>query len=218
MSIDTPHVDWFALSPTLILLGARPALLLLAAVLVPKRCAGASLARSSAALGFVGRVRARDPRSPTRAPTARTAVADSIFRDRWAAIAQILIAGCGLLAVARLVRRALARGPRRRVLRAARRGRRAGWCSSSRPANLMTLFLGLEWFSIALYILCAIDIDLAGSLEAGLKYLIVGAVGSAMLLFGSALVYGATGELGFDKIARRRRARDDVAARRSASR
>ena len=68
-------------------------------------------------------------------------------------------------------------------------------------ANLMTLFLGLEWFSIALYVMCAIDIDLVGSLEAGLKYLVVGAVGSATLLFGSALVYGATGELSFDKIA-----------------
>ena len=56
--------------------------------------------------------------------------------------------------------------------------------------NLMTLFLGLEWFSIALYVLTAIDIDLVGSLEAGLKYLIIGAVGSATLLFGSALVYG----------------------------
>ena len=65
----------------------------------------------------------------------------------------------------------------------------------------MTMFLGLEWFSIALYVLCAIDIDLVGSLEAGLKYLIIGAVGSATLLFGSALVYGATGELGFDEIA-----------------
>ena len=43
--------------------------------------------------------------------------------------------------------------------------------------------------------LCAIDIDLVGSLEAGLKYLIIGAVGSATLLFGSALVYGATGQL-----------------------
>ena len=68
-------------------------------------------------------------------------------------------------------------------------------------ANLMTLFLGLEWFSIALYVMCAIDIDLVGSLEAGLKYLVIGAVGSATLLFGSALVYGATGELSFDKIA-----------------
>jgi len=65
----------------------------------------------------------------------------------------------------------------------------------------MTLFLGLEWFSIALYILCAIDVELAGSLEAGLKYLIIGSFGSAMLLFGSALVYGATGALRFHEIA-----------------
>ena len=74
-------------------------------------------------------------------------------------------------------------------------------------ANLMTLFLGLEWFSVCLYILCAIEIDLEGSLEAGLKYLIIGGMGSAVLLFGSALVYGATGELGFSAIATRRRRR-----------
>src|ERR1700741_5045091 len=69
-------------------------------------------------------------------------------------------------------------------------------------STLMTLFLGLEWFSICLYVLCAIDVELAGSLEAGLKYLIVGGFGSAMLLFGSALVYGATGALRFGEIAR----------------
>ena len=67
--------------------------------------------------------------------------------------------------------------------------------------NLMTLFLGLEWFSIALYILCAIDGDRERSLEAGLKYLVVGSFGSAILLFGSALVYGATGKIGFEEIA-----------------
>jgi NADH-quinone oxidoreductase subunit N len=49
--------------------------------------------------------------------------------------------------------------------------------------------------------MCAIDTHLVGSLEAGLKYLIIGAVGSSTLLFGSALVYGVTGELAFDQIA-----------------
>ncbi len=67
--------------------------------------------------------------------------------------------------------------------------------------NLMTLFLGLEWFSLCLYVLVAIDTDRATSLEAGLKYVIVGSFGSAILLFGSAFVYGATGELGFSQIA-----------------
>jgi NADH-quinone oxidoreductase subunit N len=66
--------------------------------------------------------------------------------------------------------------------------------------NLMTLFLGLEWFSICLYILCAVDRDRLGGLEAALKYLVIGGFGSAVLLFGSALVYGATGQLGFAAI------------------
>ena len=67
--------------------------------------------------------------------------------------------------------------------------------------NLMTLFLGLEWFSLCLYILVAFDNERATSLEAGLKYLVVGGFGSAVLLFGSALVYGATGQLSFQEIA-----------------
>ena len=69
-------------------------------------------------------------------------------------------------------------------------------------SNLMTLFLGLEWFSIALYVLCAMDTHREASLEAGLKYLIVGAFGSSILLFGAALVYGATGD---DRLLRDRR-------------
>ena len=75
-------------------------------------------------------------------------------------------------------------------------------------ANLMTMFLSLEWFSIALYVMCAIDYDLEGSLEAGLKYLIVGSFGSASLLFGSALVYGATNHIGFVEIADAARSHD----------
>jgi NADH-quinone oxidoreductase subunit N len=68
-------------------------------------------------------------------------------------------------------------------------------------ANLMVTFLSLEWFSIALYVMCAIDYDVEGSLEAGLKYLVVGSFGSAALLFGSALVYGATNRIDFAGIA-----------------
>ena len=77
----------------------------------------------------------------------------------------------------------------------------AGMCFFVAANNLMTMFLGLEWFSISLYILCAIAVEQLASLEAGLKYLIVGSFGSAILLFGSAFVYGATGALGFADIA-----------------
>ena len=67
-------------------------------------------------------------------------------------------------------------------------------------SNLMTLFLGLEWFSIALYILCALDTHRETSLEAGLKYLVVGSVGSATLLYGLAFIYGGSGSIGFKPI------------------
>jgi len=59
--------------------------------------------------------------------------------------------------------------------------------------NLITLFLGIELLSIPLYILCASETRREGSLESGLKYLVVGSVGSATLVYGLALVYGATG-------------------------
>ncbi len=63
--------------------------------------------------------------------------------------------------------------------------------------NLITLFLGIELLSIPLYILCASETRREASLESGLKYLVVGSVGSATLVYGLALVYGATGSTDF---------------------
>ncbi|MEJ7715230.1 MAG: proton-conducting transporter membrane subunit [Thermoleophilaceae bacterium] len=68
--------------------------------------------------------------------------------------------------------------------------------------NLMTLFVGIELLSIPLYVLCASEVRRAPSLEAGLKYLVIGSVGSATLLYGLALIYGATGATDFDAIAK----------------
>ena len=66
--------------------------------------------------------------------------------------------------------------------------------------NLITLFLGIELLSIPLYILCASESRREGSLESGLKYLIIGSVGSATLVYGLALIYGATGSTDFTTI------------------
>ncbi|HUA48692.1 MAG TPA: NADH-quinone oxidoreductase subunit N, partial [Solirubrobacteraceae bacterium] len=66
--------------------------------------------------------------------------------------------------------------------------------------NLVTLFLGIELLSIPLYILCASETRREASLESGLKYLIVGSVGSATLVYGLALIYGATGSTDFATI------------------
>ncbi|MBV9818519.1 MAG: NADH-quinone oxidoreductase subunit N [Solirubrobacterales bacterium] len=67
--------------------------------------------------------------------------------------------------------------------------------------NLVTLFIGFELLSIPLYILCASEYRREGSLEAGLKYLVIGSVGAATLVYGLALVYGATGSTQFATIA-----------------
>ncbi len=66
--------------------------------------------------------------------------------------------------------------------------------------NTVALFLGLELLSIPLYVLCATELKREHSLESGLKYLIVGSVGSATLLYGLALIYGATGATDFTAI------------------
>jgi len=67
--------------------------------------------------------------------------------------------------------------------------------------DLVTLFIGFELLSIPLYVLCASEYQRAGSLESGLKYLVIGSVGSATLVYGLALVYGSTGSTEFSTIA-----------------
>jgi NADH-quinone oxidoreductase subunit N len=67
--------------------------------------------------------------------------------------------------------------------------------------DLVTLFIGFELLSIPLYVLCASEYRREGSLESGLKYLVIGSVGSATLAYGLALVYGATGATSFSAIA-----------------
>ena len=67
--------------------------------------------------------------------------------------------------------------------------------------DLVVLFIGFELLSIPLYVLCATHMKREQSLESGLKYLIIGSVGSATLLYGLALLYGAAGGTNFDAIA-----------------
>ncbi|MGB0121155.1 MAG: NADH-quinone oxidoreductase subunit N [Solirubrobacterales bacterium] len=67
--------------------------------------------------------------------------------------------------------------------------------------NILTFFVALELLSIPLYALCGTNLRRRESLESGLKYLIVGSVGSATLLYGLALLYGASGATGFTEIA-----------------
>jgi NADH-quinone oxidoreductase subunit N len=193
--IASPKLDWFALAPALALLGAT-GLCLLGAVLVPRWlvrtvCAvvcGAGFVTAGVLAAFLY----------DRSAEPLRLIAESMTRDRYGALAQVIVAGAGVLAV--LVSWSSARRDHVGEYYALLAAAGAGMVFFVQAGSLLTLFLGLEWFSIALYVLCAMDTHRHASLEAGLKYLIVGSFGSAILLFGAALTYGATGELGFDAI------------------
>jgi NADH-quinone oxidoreductase subunit N len=197
--IDTPPIDWFALSTMLALLGAS-FVALLGAVLVP-RGARRPFGAIVSLLGFAGGL-VTSIWLYVDSADAHRVVADTFYRDRWTALGQIIICAIGFVAtlvgwdqiahrtddhIAEFFALLLACA--------------AGMAFFIGSANLMVMFLSLEWFSIALYIMCAIDYDVEGSLEAGLKYLVIGSFGSAALLFGSAFVYGATNRVGFAEIA-----------------
>jgi NADH-quinone oxidoreductase subunit N len=193
--IDTPTVDWLALSPTIALLAAAGLALL--SVILPdwtrkavSACAvfaGFAVAAGLAVYLF------------GETPTPEVELAGTLARDQLAAMAEVILCVTGAAVVL------ASWGERRRENHAeyyallAIAG--AGMAFFVGADDLMTLFLGLEWFSLSLYVLVAIDSERETSLEAGLKYLIVGGFGSAVLLLGSAFVYGATSELSFPAIA-----------------
>ena len=67
--------------------------------------------------------------------------------------------------------------------------------------DLISLYVGLELQSLALYVVAAIRRDTVKSTEAGLKYFVLGALSSGMLLYGSSLIYGFTGSTSFSVLA-----------------
>jgi len=68
--------------------------------------------------------------------------------------------------------------------------------------NLITIYLGLELMSLALYALIALRRDDTTATEAAMKYFVLGALASGFLLYGMSMVYGATGHLDLGEVAR----------------
>jgi NADH-quinone oxidoreductase subunit N len=208
VTLHAPHTDWFGLSPVFALIGTS-FFALLCAVAVPRtlrRLAAFGISLAGFTAGIVLAVWLY-----VDSAHGHTIAVGAFYRDRWTALGQIILCAVGLATTLVALEHVPGWG------RASDRTRRddhiaeffalllasaAGMAFFVGAGNLMTLFLSLEWFSIALYVMCAIDYDLEGSLEAGLKYLVVGSFGAGALLFGSALVYGATGTISLHGIAR----------------
>ena len=78
-----------------------------------------------------------------------------------------------------------------------------GMCMMVSANSLLALFMALELQSLSIYVLAAIHRDNLRSTEAGLKYFVLGALASGMLLYGCSLVYGFSGTIYFDGLATR---------------
>jgi NADH-quinone oxidoreductase subunit N len=187
-------ISFSAVAPEIILLGTASALLVVA-VFLP----GEPARRLSAAAAAAALIAATAVAAAQFEDTARLSFDHTLRIDAFGQGARMLIFLSGLLAVcvAFGMRHLGERGVEYHALLLSAC---AGMSLLAVSNSFVTAFVALELFSICLYVLVAIETDDLLSLEGGLKYLIVGSVGAAFLLYGSALAYGATGQLEFDRI------------------
>jgi len=79
----------------------------------------------------------------------------------------------------------------------------AGMCVMATAAHFLTIYLGLELLSLSLYALIAMQRDSVPATEAAMKYFVLGALSSGLLLYGMSMLYGATGSLEVTTVATR---------------
>ena len=193
--VKGPHIDWAALSP--ILAPAVGGLVVLLVGLLSSSVVRERVVPVLALIAFAASIgcaiwRFNDPAS---------IVSGALRIDDLALILDMLfsVAGIGtvLLSVGGVAPRQSGQGEYYALLLFSVMGM-AVFVSAQ---NLVTLFIGIELLSIPLYVLCASETTNEHSLESGLKYLVIGSVGSATLAYGLALVYGSTGATDFSGIA-----------------
>jgi NADH-quinone oxidoreductase subunit N len=192
--LDLPAVEWSLLAPLLILIGGSLLLLTISALSPRKLRAGISsiftvvtcLVAVGSAVALWDRVQ-----DPARGPA--TALADAITIDGFSLFFTVLIA-LSIALVALLaddyLRREGLDGPELYALMILSG---AGGVTMAMANDLIVVFLGLEILSIAIYVMAGMHLRRIESQESAIKYFVLGAFSSAFLLYGIALVYGATG-------------------------
>jgi len=196
----TPHVNYVAILPELILIGGALVLLVCGQLVFTKvsiafyssATAAVATAALVASLVLWHDVQARGPFS---------AIADSVAVDGFAIVFLVLVC-CVLIIGAAVSNDFLTReqieGPEYHVL-ALLAG--SGAMLMAAANDLILIFLALEIMSIPLYILAGMDLRRRESGEAAMKYFVLGAFSSAIFVYGIALVYGATGSTNLPQIA-----------------
>ena len=183
--------EFLAVLPLIILVGWACVLLLLDLFIEDKKRTA-----SLAALGMGAAISA----TLFQADTQRTAFGGMIVQDNFAVFLTLLVLASGLVAILisydYLKRMVIERGEYYTLLLFAI----AGVVLMTLAADLIVVFLALELLSIPLYILAGFARPRAESEESALKYFLLGAFSSGFIVYGIALVYGATGSTGLTEI------------------
>ncbi len=193
-----PEIQWFALTPLLILLGGALGLLLLGALTPPwpKRAYAMMSATTAGAAGVMALVLWDD--ITDNGPM--TLVGGALALDKLAMFMTITIC-LGALLVSILSDDFLERTPNRGPeIYALYLVAALGGIVMASANDLIVLFLGLETLSLALYVLAASNRRSSESAESGIKYFVLGSFASALFLYGIALLYGGTGSTNISEI------------------
>lgn len=188
MTVGFSLSDTWALSPSLLLFAAAMAVMLYEAIVRPARKTGIAMATMGTLLG-AGVLTAVLAMGADHA----TDIHGMVRVDRYGLFFQGVCILAGLFATAisddYLERLGIRVGEYYALVLFGV----MGMALMGQATDLMMVFVALEIMSISMYVLCALNRDRAESVEAGFKYFILGAFSSGLLLFGIALVYGATG-------------------------
>jgi NADH-quinone oxidoreductase subunit N len=194
--VKGPYIDWAGMSPVLAAFGG--ALIVLIAGLVRSR----AVREVFVPLLAIGAFLAFGGLSIWQWDEAKNVISGALRVDTFAMYLNLLIALAGVVTCVFSWRAAAPREAAHGEFYAMLLCSAGGMAVLVAAQNTITLFLGFELLSIPLYVLCATEMRRATSLESGLKYLIVGSVGSATLVYGLALLYGATGTTDFSGMSR----------------
>ena len=192
MNCVAPDIDYAALSPVIALTVGLVVVVLSSVFDGAKRAVGLLTTLTFlTALGLV----------IWQFGTEKSLVADSLRMDGLSNTISIMILVSAVVATRLSIGEPAAAQAGRGDYYALMIGSTLGMVLLTQAENMLSLFIALELLSIPLYALCGTNMRRAASLEAGFKYLIVGSVGSATLLYGLAMIYGGSGATGFTEIA-----------------
>lgn len=189
--IETPHIDYLGLAP-IIALTVGILVCMLTTVSGAKRLVpGLATLTLAVAAGFLI-AHWDEPKS---------LLAEALRLDNFAIAFCLMVIAAAIVTISLSIGEPAADEAGRGDYHVLLLGSVLGMVMLSQAQHLISFFIAFELLSIPLYVLCASNIRRAESLESGLKYLLIGSVGSAVLLYGLVLIFGASGAMSFTGIA-----------------